>query len=641
MSTTTSTAPKTKRERLLFGYKPYARNASFETVTDLMEQPLQLGTWLNHGLKYGRTIAFKDFHGTGKTSAIMEWLELHGLACVYLNAANMAPGDIVCIAPVRTADGEIQLRELTLANLQMDRPFVVYVDDMRQASQKVQNELLPLVCNGVIGMGRPENLAFVIMSDNEGAFEGIRTTEDGAMSDRMVTVKLEPNATGWRYALASKYKDVDLKPVFRVWDSLESDLRHILSPRCLDHVIYCALNGLPAILGLPILGDQRMRLVHSSTTSGGKPTTSDRTREVLEKICAGLKVAYREEGSVGDIVRTSLKLAMRDRLSILVQGPPGCGKTEITKAMVADAGMDNVYFSVAMTDPERLVVPMPDGNVIKAVLAEKLASKSPYVITWDEYNRPQSDATFSKLMESTQQWSIAGVPLEGCRAQVALCNPSEHNGRKMNVRKNNIAQADRFFISLQIQPGDIPAYDWLLEVWPTTVAPDAAGQARAKAVMATVIDWHKFDIDDAARSWISARALERLAELALSNLPLKNALPYLGEGEFAPVVLIDLELRLKDRPMTRLREIVADLDTWVTKLRSASETEREGTNDVDTVHDALTRAQVSELEEHIEAISSIVMLFPPKLKGTFFISSDKERQAFWLKCFQMAMKGKA
>ena len=636
MATATKTqagAPsKRKPERLLFGYKPYAPNASFREVTAEMEQPLPMAVWLEHGRKFGRTIAFKDHHGTGKTSAITEWLDLNGLACVYLNAANLAPGDVIVIAPVRLPGGKIVLRELTLGNLQMDVPFAVYVDDMRQATQKVQNELLPMVCDGTIGMGRPENLELIILSDNEGAFEGIRTSEDPAMTDRLVTVPLKANDTGWRYALAAKYSDVDLKPVFRVWDSLEPELRHVLSPRCLDHVLYCTLNGFAPIMGLPILGDQRMRLVSSKKTTDGKTTVSDRTVEILEKIATGVGVAYREE--TPDMVRKAIKAAMRDRLAVFIQGPPGCGKTEITKALVRDAGLNPVYFSVAMTDPERLVVPMPNGNVIQAVLAEALATDEPYAIIWDEYNRPQSDATFSKLMEATQQWSIAGMKLDACRAQIALCNPSEYNGRKMNVRKNNIAQADRFTISLQIQPGDIPAFEWLISEWPALALPgDTESQERLKQITEVVVDWHKSDLGDAHRAWVSARNVQRLAELAFTGLPLQNAMQYLGEGDFAPVSLVDLEARLADRPMARLKEIASNIESWEAKLKRANEVSDEGTNDTDQVHQALSLAEVSQLWDNIDAVVRLIRFLPPKLKGTFFIGASEEEQKFWIEAF--------
>jgi hypothetical protein len=606
-------------------------NASYPERPAELDRPLAISSWIDHGIARRRTVHFYGSHGIGKTGRIEEEVAARGLVMVYINLANTTPDDKIICAPVRMPDGELALTQMLMEDLALDVPYAIYCDDGRQANQKVQNQFMQLTAGWSIGTHELPNLKAVIMSDNEGAAEGIRTSEDPAVGDRKVTVVLKANDTGWRYALARKFDTVDLKGVFRIWDSLEPELRHILSPRCLEHVIYCALNGFAPIMGLPILGDQRMRLV-GTKTDGDTKKPADRTKEILTKICSQLGVTYREE--VPDLVRKVLKAAMNDRLAVLIQGPPGCGKTEITKQAVREAGLRSVYYSMPFTDPEALVVPMPtsDGK-LKALIAEDLRRTDPYAIIWDEYNRPSSPAAFAKLMEATQQWSLAGIKLGACRAQIALCNPSEWMGRRMGVSKNNIAQADRFTISVQVTPDDIPANDWLLTEWPKIAGSDAESQARAKTVMETCLEWYKNDIGNEHRQWITKRSLQRLAELALDGLPLENGKIYLGEGDYAPVSLVDLETRLADRPMARLKEIAANIEAWEVKLRAASETADEGTSDTDQVHQALSLAEISQLWENIDAVVRLIRFLPPKLKGTFFIGASEDEQKFWIEAF--------
>lgn len=588
---------------------------------------------LNFGMEIRKTVHFYADHGIGKTSKAMQFFRDRGLRICYINLANITPDDKVLVAPVTTENDTLALRQLLMDDLTPGEDFAIILDDARQADRKVQNQFMQLANDWTLGHQELPGLKAVVMLDNEGANEGIRTSEDPAVADRKFTVRLKPNDTGWRYALAEKYADVDLTRVFELWDSLDSELRHLLSPRCLDHVLYCTINGLPPIYGLPIIGDSRVRLVHTTSTG----SQSDRTREILEKIALYLGQPYQTETT--DSARKAIRLSMRDRLAILAQGDPGIGKTAIAKELIAEAGLREVYYSMPLTDPETLVVPIPKNGVLQTLVAEELVQSSPYAIIWDEYNRPSSKAAFAKLMEITQQWSIAGVPLDNCRAQIALCNPSSFMGHSMNVTKGNIAQADRFTISIQLKADDIPANEWLLTKWPDTVSNgDPDTRERARSTIESVIEWHKNDIGDEHRQWITKRSLERLALLHLHGLPLDYGKIYLGESEYAPVPLIDLEARLAERPMARLKEIAENLPMWEERLKVARADATASTNDDDQVHQALTLAELSQLKEHYRAVVSLVGLLPPKMRITFFAGAAEELQKFWVAIFAVVGK---
>jgi hypothetical protein len=221
-------------------------------------------------------------------------------------------------------------------------------------------------------------------------------------------------------------------------------------------------------------------------------------------------------------------------------------------------------------------------------------------------------------MEITQEWSLAGQPIRGLRAQVAIQNPPYHLGRKLLVSRNNIAQATRFTVSLQVEPGDIPANEWLI--------------AKYGSVAETVLEWWKHDIDDEGREWITKRTLERFVKLHRRGLPLELATIYLGDGEYAPVPLTALIDRLANRQVTGLAEIAADVRHWESRLRAESASP-EGGNGGDIVHQVLANAELSQLRRHSKVVTRLVALLPPKLRATYLVGVAEDRQRFWIEVF--------
>ncbi|MFD8815333.1 AAA family ATPase, partial [Streptomyces sp. NPDC059627] len=288
--------------------------------------------------------------------------------------------------------------------------------------------------------------------------------------------------------------------------------------------------------------------------------------------------------TVADPVRQVVRAALRNRWTVLLQGPPGCGKTELVRETLhAGLGRDPLYFSLPVTNVEDLCapVPSPDGT-LDNLLAAPFTGPEPKAIVWDEYNRPKDKAAFAKLMEVTQEWSLAGRRIENLRAQIAVQNPPYHLGRKLLVSRNNIAQATRFTASLTVEPEDIPANEWLL--------------ARYGRDAETVLEWWKHDIDDEGRAWITKRTLERLVKLHRKGLPLEMGTVYLGDGEYAPVPLTALVDRFRGRPVTGLRELARDVDAWEARLRRAAAHSDEGGDDSDVVHQILANAELSQLK---------------------------------------------
>ncbi|MFE9515561.1 AAA family ATPase [Streptomyces sp. NPDC006643] len=581
----------------------------------------RLAEFIDAMIAMGQTGQVFGEHGIGKTSTFLSHVPAAhpGTRVVLVPAANLTPDDLLMNAPVRDGGtGELVLTQLIMSQLDPGEPFVLLIDDSLQAGQTIQSQLMQIACNWTLGEHdlRALGCVGVFLSDNESLTETGSARSDLAVLDRMVTLRLTANDTAWRHTLAARYADWDLAEVFRIWAALPPRLRALLSPRTLEHVLDCARAGLPLSWGLPLVGGVRLAL-RDQRKDGAEG--ADRTAEVLDAVAGAVGVA--NPRTVADPVRRILRTALRENWAVLLQGPPGCGKTEITKSVVREElGAEPVYFSLPVTNVEDLCVPVPtpDGR-LDTLLTRALSGPGEKVIVWDEYNRPKDKAAFAKLMEITQEWSLAGRPVEGLRAQIALQNPPYHLGRKLQVSRNNVAQASRFTVSYEVRPEDIPANEWLIAAY---------GE-----VAETVLEWWKNDIDDEARDWITKRTLERLIKLRLAGQPLMSGLIYLGDGEFAPVPLTALEARLDgmgQEVALGFKELVRDVDLWEKRLAVASEISSEGTNDTDVVHRVLANAELSQLKRHPEVVARVLRLLPPKLRATYLVGQTPARQSYWV-----------
>ncbi|RSM90099.1 AAA family ATPase [Streptomyces sp. WAC 01325] len=581
----------------------------------------RLESFIDAMIDMGQTGQIFGEHGIGKTATFFTHIERahENTELVYVPAANLTPDDLLVNAPVRDAHtGELVLRQLVMSQLKPGRPFVLLIDDSLQAGDTIQSQLMQIACNWTLGEHdlRALGCVGVFLTDNESLAETSARRSDLALLDRMVTMRITANDTAWRRHLAAKYRPWDLRPVFSLWASLSPPLRELLSPRTLDHVLANAKEGFPLRWGLPLVDGERLRLTEPG--ADGRPG-QNRTAEILDRIAESLGVP--NPPTVPDPVRQVVRAALRNRWTVLLQGPPGCGKTELVRETVREGlGRDALYFSLPVTNVEDLCAPIPSADgTLENLLAAKFTGPEPKAIVWDEYNRPKDKAAFAKLMEITQEWSLAGRRIANLRAQIAVQNPPYHLGRKLLVARNNIAQATRFTASLEVRPEDIPANEWLLAHY---------GQDAE-----TVLEWWKHDIDDDGRAWITKRTLERLIKLHRRGLPLEMATVYLGDGEYAPVPLTALMDRLKGRPVTGLRELARDAAAWEHRLRRAAETSAEGTDDTDVVHQILANAELSQLKKHRAVVARFVALLPPKLRATYLVGASERQQRFWTEVF--------
>ncbi|GAA2066525.1 hypothetical protein GCM10009839_92900 [Catenulispora yoronensis] len=583
-------------------------------------RPSALEAFIDAMIDLGQTGQIFGEHGIGKTATFASHIRraYDDTELVYVPAANLAPDDLLVNAPVRDPlSGELVLRQLVMRQLKPGRRFVLLIDDSLQAGPAIQAQLMQIACNWTLGEHDLRELGCVgvFLADNESLAETAARRSDFAILDRMVTIRVTANDTAWRDALRRKFGQFDLTGVFRVWASQPPEIRRLLSPRTLEHILANAAEGFPLVWGLPLLNGSRLRLALPAG-EGGRAKEVDRTAEILDAIAGALGVPNRS--AIADPVRRLVRAALKNRWCVLIQGPPGCGKTEVVRALIQEGlRRDPLYFSLPVTNVEDLCapVPSPDGT-LDNLLAVGFTGEEPKAVVWDEYNRPKDKAAFARLMEITQEWSVAGRPIRNLRAQIALQNPPYHVGRKLLVSRNNIAQATRFTASLDITPEDIPANEWLI--------------ARYGAVAETVLEWWKNDIDDEGRAWITKRTLERLIRLHGRGLPLQHGLVYLGDGEYAPVPLGALTARLAGSQRTGLKELAADVGGWEERLARSLAGNAEGDDASDVVHQVFANAELSQLQKQREVVIRLAAHLPPKLRATYLVGASEEAQAFWV-----------
>ncbi|MFJ3923290.1 AAA family ATPase [Streptomyces sp. NPDC090022] len=608
--------------------REWRANATYPRPPEGWTGVSRLESFIDAMIDMGQTGQVFGEHGIGKTSTFFSHIaEAYPHAeLVLVPAANLTPDDLLASAPVRDAEtGRLVLRQLVMGRLKPGRPFVLLIDDSLQAGESIQSQLMQVACNWTLGEYdlRALGCIGVFLTDNESLAETAARRSDLAILDRMVTLRITANDTAWRLKLAAAHPTWDLSGVYALWASLGPSLRELLSPRTLEHILANAREGFPLRWGLPLVNGERLRL--AEPRADGRPGP-DRTTEILDRIARELGVP--NPASVPDPVRQVVRAALRNRWSVLLQGPPGCGKTELVRQTVREGlqGREPLYFSLPVTNVEDLCAPIPaaDGS-LDNLLAAPFTAPGPKAIVWDEYNRPKDKAAFAKLMEITQEWSLAGQPIEGLRAQIAVQNPPYHLGRKLLVSRNNIAQATRFTASLTVEPQDIPANEWLI--------------SRYGPVAETVLEWWKHDIDEEGRAWVTKRTIERLVKLHLRGLPLEMGLVYLGDGEYAPVSLTALIDRLEDRPVTGLRELAGQVDVWERRLRRAARGSAEGGDDSDVVHQVIANAELSQLKKHRKEVARLVALLPPKLRSTYLVGASEKHQRFWIEIFTGLAKG--
>lgn len=613
-----------------------------------------------------RTVKVLGDPGTGKsataeaaTPMVGKSLGFEDLKFVKLNALNKAPDDLVFVAPDMIQGTLIDMIEQSLVP---GTPFILCVDDSLKAPKIVQNQLMQLAQEWRLGSFdlRDEGCVGVVFLDNIGSEDGF-DIEDIPQADRYITMHADFQVMGHgnKLYLARKYANTDLKELFKYIETLGGSIRKTLSWRGIDHMIDVTLEGLPGEWAIPKT-DGRLAL---KRTKDGK----DLTEEVVSGFAKALGVRRVKESDLDQPAVRLVEAALKHNWTVRVEGPPGIGKTEMVKSAIQAAGLKMVSFSMPLTDWDTQVCPIPDERGLIMMLNERLKDETPKVIFIDEHNRPKDGLAMSRAMEVTHDRTLGGVPIPNVRAVIAAENPEEWLGHKLDTQPSSMAQADRFVASYIVNPNDplagINPYPWLIEELPKKMAeedPQWYGDQVdwLKGVAEQVVEWHKSDIDDEGRAWVSPRTLERFIrahaseKLVMTKLPgykenphyLEHCLVWLasiaeadedtgiGVHGAAPVSLTNLAVRLSGQEVIGLKELSLNIDMWEERAKVAYEDGQEegaSSEDLERLLMIFHNAEVSQLEEHKETVQRLFRYLRRSMLSTLVCSKDPNAQNFW------------
>ena len=594
-------AVKDALEKYLASYQPNATYKSKPELKDYLALPIVKA--FVHALSTGQRMYLVGEAGIGKTSFVKAVGNEMGYDVISINAANLGVENLFVPFPRTHPEwGSRVIKSLFYKRFAADTKKVIFIDEIGRADAGLANTLMELLQEGTLAGEKIEGLVTVIAADNpQGTSYGKMSGLDFSQADRFATVVLDSKSTPWRRALATEFAEVDLTKVFTTYDTLDADVRKIANPRVLAFIISALLEGFPGECALPMVTGVRQKLV----TKAG----NDVTKDVLDKIASALGTINRE--SIPDIVDRAVDYSIRHGKNIYIQGRPGIGKTARIKAILKTKNITAHYDSAAVLQPEDLTIPFPsdDGKTLDLVPMEKFADPNPWIWIVDEIARG-SRRTQNAIMEPIQERTIGGLKT-GLIATIALNNPREVAGFKLDVGKNDLAQASRFALSIEIDAKDIPSARYLRDVYGEELA-------------TPFVEWWEDDLDDIGRVLCTPRCLERMINLHESGNELLWALPFVN-GEYVKVPLVELHARLDKRPLARLRQVVANVDEYAGQLAKGKDEEAMAHA---TVFMAFYKADIPQLEE-VRGICVRLFDLLDRQHRIDLIRQGGDRQKFW------------
>lgn len=557
-----------------------------------------------------KALRFVGAPGNAKSAVANAVAQLAGRKTKIFPAAELHPEDLVLPVPVRgegsEADTVVAVKQVLYRDL-MDAEVVI-IEELSRAHGPVQQAFMQLMADWTMG-NRQElpNLRSIIVCDNDASEErdgGFIKKLDAAVADRVRTVRIDDNATNWRRYLAAKWSDVDLGDVYRLRDNLPPDVRRKLSPRTLEHALWCVSQGLPMEWALPIVNNRRQLLVDEN----GR----DHTDEIAHAVANAFGLPANPKGPAGaSKMRSLVNAAISSGKNIRLIGPPGIGKTQIAKDVVAQSKMPEIYMSGSATSPDNLFLPVATRNgEVTIILDSAFMVDENYVLIVDEFSRCKPEVK-PKFYGMLQERRLGGIDLPHLRAVIALDNPSEVAGRRMDAGKIERAAADRFWATVELTAEETDWDTYLVETYgkPAEI----------------VVEWWKNVLTDEARPHVSARCCERLIESHLDGLPLVNDLVY-DDGSFiAEQFIHQLENLFANRTVPRLSVIVDKVDEYEQILAADEDCPQQH-----EVYLALADAVLPSLEPVRDvAVRMVRVLHEQHILALLRIDEPKKKN-FWL-----------
>jgi MoxR-like ATPase len=479
---------------------------------------------------------------------------------------------------------------------------ITYGNEVSRMYPSVQQQMLEV--NGpkprISGVDLPNIVGRFI--DGNRVEDGVEPL-DPALATRVVTIEVNPEATGWQYHVSAMFPDDDLTEVFRVHQNFTPEVRAQVSPRKVVKIVRNLRangSGWPALM---LRNSQREVFVDASG--------ADVTAEVLDAFARALGTPNRD--TLADPVDDALRM-VRDGGSAYIEGPPGIAKTSYSEARLheLDPDADILVVSMANASPEDWSQTMIVGGELQRRLLEFFARPvragvRKYVI-FDEIGRAPDDVK-DQMLELTQERTIGGRPT-GVHGIVALNNTADVEGVGMDVTPLDTAQADRFDMNLKVTAADIPWESYLLTTYGQAIEP--------------FTEWWK-DLSAKDQALYPLRCLEAAYKWWLAGMSLADTRPWY-DGKPYDISFHELERALADRPLVKIREVASRADEFAAILAGPN---GQQTEEHLAVYDAFDRADIVQLREHRDACEKLMPLLSQQSKINL-LRSAKSKRRFWL-----------
>lgn len=557
-----------------------------------------------------RILSFNGPTGYGKTSATefitKTMLKRHDgedlqVLSLYMPWVKMDRMQLV-IPYFDEESGLRRMRPVTSENL-LNADVIILEESDRVSDAQVKNFMMELIEGSIGGVKLRNGLTIVHLNNPKGSSGVGGVDKDIAQATRIRHINLDMDDLPWQIGLAGTYPTLDLANFLNTVEGFPAEVRLQLPPRTMEHVLYAAGNGFPAIWGLPMIAGKR-----DSISYKGKAVTAKYLKEMVE--AAGFSY-IRDEGVDLIKIRQAYETIISHGNNLFIAGPAGMGKSQFTNKVIDELGCDTHLIQAPNTAASRHVMTLPGGEnreVLQVAISDKFnpkreAGQRPLVAYIDEIGRARDDVknVLLEVCGPTRRLGDIKLPF---KAIVATDNPAEVDGFKMSLAgSENRALAERFHLSINIPLGTFEPMTYLLQKYGELFEPFAA--------------WWSSDLNDRERLIVNPRVMEnmfsaytyaRKTRMKIEDTMewLQMEFPYIGEQRFGPV-LHGLRNRLQQIVVADITLLVEDCDDIEAAMQNTADPEAIRGHEI-LVAEVLTKEDMANLtkEENLRAVMRIL-----------------------------------
>jgi len=586
-----------------------------EKVADIIEvknnDAQNVYSVLDAGNKTGIPVMFIGAPGNGKTAAVNEYARLLGADVVYFGP-NSAPSSAVIpgIGNIEVNGETVEFIDFLMEEkLKGDKPKVIICDEISRMGEAMRQMMLEVLGPKPRIAGQDINNVVLRVCTGNRTEDGVDAL-DPALTTRVITVPVRASSTPWKYYVSAEFADVDLKAAFKFHDSLDPQVRELVSPRKVRKLIWNLLNhscGWPAL----------------AITDGGYEKFIDShgrdvTRDVIDGFAAALGTASKDK--LDDPIGAAISAAVDHGQTVFVEGPPGIGKTTELEVKLRERRPDAKVMTISMANasPEDFSLVMIKDGKLKRTLNRFFAEDGEKYLIADEVWRAPDDV-MDCMLELFQERSVAGIDT-GLNGIIALNNPRDLEGHQLDVGDPDTAQSDRFTMNISVNASHMGFRSYLINTYGDTAE--------------HFIEWWE-GLSQLDQSLYNVRVLEQAIKWYLIGMPLSMTTPWY-DGMPMEISFLELERRLADRPLVKIKEVTANVDKYVEELSAPGGQDGEAHR---AVFDAFDRADIVQLKAAEDACLTLLPLLSQQAKINL-LRAEKEKRAFWLSLVSKSAKQK-